>query len=173
MRLSLLDSDSVWCLPEQEYNFCDMLFACNVHPLLPVLKPLWQHPPVAANQALDFQGSICPAEGQGASKAGWKEALPCSCPLVLLLTSSLGLSTWAGLVSRRGLAPTAAPPCPKSLSCSACGPISIATSCDASEESRSIKKGWGKGAGDPFIVWEHGSGGLRSTHGDDLACQLR
>lgn len=165
MMGNLSDSTPVWCLPEQEYDFYDRLFLGSV-----------LSPEVAEGQALDFQGSIRSAEGQGSSRAGWKEALPLLWslgPPQLSFISFLGLSTWTGLVSRRALAPTAAPPCPKSLSCSACGPISIATSCDASEESRSFKKGWGKGAGDPVIVWEHGSRGLRSTHGDGLVCQLR
>lgn len=29
MGLNLSDADSVWCLPEQRYNFCDMSFVCN------------------------------------------------------------------------------------------------------------------------------------------------
>lgn len=170
MKLNLSGADSVWCLPEQQYNFCDMSFVCNA-PLPSVPKPLWQHLPVAAEQTLDFLYALLRGK-KPAWQVGRKPCL-CSGPLVLLLTSFLGLSTWAGLVSRRALTPTVAPSCPKSLSCSACGPISIATSCDASEESRSFKEGWGKGAGDPFIAWEHGSRGLRSTHGDGLACWLR
>lgn len=51
--------------------------------------------------------------------------------------------------ARELLAPTASP-CPKSLSCSAYGPISIATPCDATEESGSFRKVWGEGSGRPI-----------------------
>lgn len=51
-------------------------------------------------------------------------------------------------------------PCPKSLSCSACGPISIATPCDATEETRSFRKAWGEGSRRPIHylgIWQLGA----------------
>lgn len=70
------------------------------------------------------------------------------------LMSFLGLGTQAAPlaphVQQSSRLPLHLLPCPKSLSHSACGPISIATPCDATEESGSFGKVWGEGSGKPI-----------------------
>lgn len=87
------------------------------------------------------------------------------------LLSLVELCTQASPGPGELLAPTASP-CPKSLSCSACGPIAIATPCDAAEESGSFRKVWGEGSRRPIHylgTWQLGAWGGAL----EMACPAR
>jgi hypothetical protein len=192
------NSDRAHCFPE--WALGDAVFIavlCLVptgcRPPSPVLDPHWQQPWVAVSvkvsrslvmntQGSDSQCSLSSTGGRAKSEEGRLEVPHFSVPPPPF---SAGRPT-AGIshpsrdpargqprVQESTRLPLQLLPYPKSLSCSACGPISIATPCDATKESGSFRKVGGKGAEGPFIVLEHGSWGLGQALWDGLPSQLR
>lgn len=119
-------------------------------------------------QICGSHGALGSTEWAGGQEAGWEGPTPGVVSFAPLgceahsqdFMSFLKVDIQASSGPGELVAPTAASPCPKSLSCSACGPISIATPHDATEERGSCRKVWGGGTGGPFLIVQCGSLGL-------------
>lgn len=125
-------------------------------------------------QAFDFQTSLDSTEGK--EPGGQVGSSPCAMlpfvPLAKGLAAGISCPSWTWHIGRPGVQDSSWLPlrllrCSKSLSCSACGPISIATPCDATEEGGSFRKVWEKGLGPRSLSGNMAAGGLEWHCGND------